>query len=234
MVFPASRRRSRLWAAAAAGVGVLLAMAAWPRSGRELPPPAAMPPAVVAAPTALPVPVATSEAPPSAATPAALSRTIQGPPKPAPAAETRSDSRAPAPARLILQSPTSASVLLDGQPRGRTPLTLEGLAAGSHLLTVTADDGRVVEEALELEAGKTIERKLIFRGYGSVTVVAPVWAEVSLDGGAAQQTPCRFERVPAGRHTLRAWREGQEPQVLEVDVVAGETRQVRVDLQKGR
>jgi len=234
MVFPASRRRSRLWAGAAAGVGVLLAIVAWPRSGRELPPPAVMRPAVVAAPTALPVAVATSEAPPSAATPAALSRTIQGPPKPAPAAETRSDSRAPEPARLILQSPTSASVLLDGQPRGRTPLTLDGLAAGPHLLTVTADDGRVVEENLELEAGKTIERRLIFRGYGSVTVVAPVWAEVSLDGGPPQQTPCRFDRVPAGRHTLRAWREGHEAQVLEVDVVEGETRQVPVDLQKGR
>ncbi len=52
-------------------------------------------------------------------------------------------------------------------------------------------------------------RKMDFLAEGSlVLTVADTWARVSVDGGPAEETPARFDRLSAGPHTVRVTREG--------------------------
>jgi serine/threonine protein kinase len=180
------------------------------------PPTTVPPPAVVPAPT---------RAARSVAEPASEPRV----PPPATSAPV---SAAPAPAQLALESDPSAAILLDGEPRGRTPVTLDALAPGAHLLILTTDDGRMYQETVELRPDATERRAHRFAGFGSLAVASDVWLEVSVDGGPAQQTPCRFERLVAGRHRVRAAREGYRERVVEADIREGETTALRLALER--
>jgi serine/threonine protein kinase len=157
-------------------------------------------PSPVPAPTRVPVPSPTEVAPQPAALPAAL----------------------------VVHSDPPSAVRLDGAPQGRTPQTIPDLPAGAHVLVLTTDDGRVYQELVELRAGETETRAHRFPGFGSLAVASDVWMEVSVDGGPAQQTPCRFERLVAGRHVVRASREGYRERVLETEIREGETTALRL------
>jgi hypothetical protein len=55
---------------------------------------------------------------------------------------------------------------------------------------------------------------------------------VSVDGGAGEQTPVRFERLPAGRHVVVATREGYEDIHVEVETHAGEPERLTLTPRK--
>jgi hypothetical protein len=134
--------------------------------------------------------------------------------------------------RLIVQSSPAAEVRLDGEPRGRTPAVLGSLAPRKHELVLTSDDGRQLSEVIEVEAGQTVRRDYEFPAFGSLSVVSPNWVEVRIDDGPPQETPVRFLRLAAGRHRVRASRPGYETQVLEVEIEAGQDRQLVIELEK--
>jgi eukaryotic-like serine/threonine-protein kinase len=133
-----------------------------------------------------------------------------------------------APAQLVLESDPTAVVQLDGTRRGRTPLAITALAEGPHQLVLTTDDGRVHEEPVEVRPGETLRRTHRFPGFGGLSVASDVWLEVSVDGGPAQQTPCRFERLLAGRHVVRATRAGYRERVVEAEIREGEMTALRL------
>jgi serine/threonine-protein kinase len=58
----------------------------------------------------------------------------------------------------------------------------------------------------------------------SLSVTADAWMLVSIDGGAAEQTPFRFERLSAGRHVIEARRDGYKDIRREVEIRAGEAQ----------
>jgi len=60
----------------------------------------------------------------------------------------------------------------------------------------------------------------------SLSITADSWMLVSVDGGAAEQTPFRFERLAPGRHLVEARREGYKDIRLEVETRAGETQRL--------
>jgi serine/threonine-protein kinase len=190
-------------------------------------PPASLPPTTIAA-----VPAPVPRPAPSAVRPFPDARRVvaaQAPPTTVPPAVP---SPTPTPAgRLVVESEPAASVRLQGEPRGRTPLTLPALPAGSYRLSLTTDDGRTYEEQVQVEAGDTVRRAHRFAGFGALTVASDVWLNVTVDDGPAQQTPCRFDRLVAGRHRVRASRPGYRERVLEVDVAEGETKALRVALE---
>ncbi len=74
----------------------------------------------------------------------------------------------------------------------------------------------------------TVERDHRFPGFGSLTVTSQPWLEVGIDDGLFEQTPFTVARIAAGPHTLRGRRSGFKPLVVEADVVAGETRSLRL------
>jgi serine/threonine-protein kinase len=138
----------------------------------------------------------------------------------------------PGPGTLKVSSTPPASVVLDGEPKGRTPLSLSALVPGAYALVLTTDDGRMYHERVSIGPGETIERDHRFPGFGSLSITSDVWVEVSVDGGPTYQTPCRIDRLLAGRHVIRAFRPGYRERLLEVQVREGEIERARVVLEK--
>lgn len=70
------------------------------------------------------------------------------------------------------------------------------------------------------------------RAHGSLAVASADWIEVSVDGGPPQQTPVFLPRLAVGRHTVRASRSGFKAQVVDVDIPEGDTRRLRIALER--
>jgi hypothetical protein len=108
-----------------------------------------------------------------------------------------------------------AEVFLVAANGSRRPLGTTGTSArlptGTHRIAFRAPDLPEWTTTQRMAApGETYTiRKMDFLAEGSlVLTVADTWARVSVDGGPAEDTPARFERLPAGPHTIRVTREG--------------------------
>ena len=132
---------------------------------------------------------------------------------------------------LILDSDPKASVSVDGNLVGITPLTVDA-SPGTHQLVMTSPDGLRWRGRVDVtQGGETrVERNL--GASGQLTITSEAWVEVSLDGGPTEQTPVHFSRVPAGLHELRAFREGFVTQTLEIFIEEDKTRHMRVKLER--
>ena len=128
----------------------------------------------------------------------------------------------------VLSTP-SASVSLDGELVGVTPLTLEASTGVHEILLVSESGARWVRE-LKVEAGEKHTLSAAMNIVGAISVTSEIWASVSLDGSPFKPTPAYFRNVPAGRHRVRAVRDGYEDQLMEVDVEAGRTSTVRLTM----
>lgn len=147
----------------------------------------------------------------------------------------RPQQASPAPAKignLVLNATPAAVVTLDGQPRGKTPLTLSDVVAGRHSLVLVAEDGRSFQEELQVAPGATLERHHRFAGFGSLSVTSDVWYEVSIDGGPPLQTPFHVDRLAAGRHTLRASRSGYKEKLSGVEIKEDEAQRLNIVLER--
>jgi hypothetical protein len=101
--------------------------------------------------------------------------------------------------------PARVRVLVDGTYRGRSPLTLTGLANGSH--TVAARFGtREIERDIDLQPGRTFS--LVLSGpdeitaTGAVSVDASIPLQVYRDGDLVGSSDTGVLVLPAGDHTL--------------------------------
>jgi hypothetical protein len=149
----------------------------------------------------------------------------------APATEQPTDRPAPAPppadGHLVLASTPEARVFIDGEDRGRTPLTVP-IPPGRHFLRLTSVEGQTFEESLDVAPGARVERDRRFPGWGSLAVVSDPWMEVTIDGGAPEQTPVFLKRIEAGAHEVVGRREGFRTVSLPIEVVAGQTARLRL------
>lgn len=125
----------------------------------------------------------------------------------------------------IATDPAGATVILDGEPRGITPLTLT-VPAGTHRLELTAD-GAHREIPLRIVAGAEVSqfvemtRSTAARQSELSVRSEPAGARVTIDGREAGQTPLTVGDLAPGDHTI----------VLER---AGITVTERVTLEAGR
>ena len=132
---------------------------------------------------------------------------------------------------LSVTSVPRASVSLNGSLTGVTPLTFE-VEPGTHDVVLTGPDGLRWRGRITATAGEVSNLHRDLNATGSLSVVSNVWSDVSLDGGPAEQTPIHFDRVPAGLHTLRIFREGYVTQELEIVIEDGKTFSQRITLEK--
>lgn len=97
--------------------------------------------------------------------------------------------------------PTGARVLVDGEFRGTTPLTLDGLSAGTHVVAFESAAGSV-QRRVRITANETVSlTELIFPG--SLTVFSPFEIEIA-EGTRSLQLDERFQiMLPPGPHELR-------------------------------
>jgi PEGA domain len=123
--------------------------------------------------------------------------------------------------------PTGARVLVDGTPRGVTPLAIGDLAPGVHLVVLDGTAGSV-HRSVTIVADETVEiAESIFDGW--VSVVAPF--DVTIAEGTRALTPDDRNQVmlSPGRHELHLQNRvlGYED-VRPVEVTPGETTTLSV------
>jgi hypothetical protein len=122
---------------------------------------------------------------------------------------------------LVSSTPAGAEVLVDGKPRGVTPLNLTDLSLGHHEVELKGEGG-IVRRAVTISptALATID-EAIFAGF--VRVYAPFDVTIAENGRVLRADDSHQIMLPAGAHQLRLTNRalGYEA-VREVDVKPGE------------
>jgi hypothetical protein len=181
---------------------------------------------------------------------------------------TRPDSGQPAPARIaghlvVRSSPSRASVTLNGQWRGRTPLTLDALPFGKYVVRVVQDGFNVAREEVTLtpqDASRTIDARLEAKARGGASLrpsapepavparpaqpavttgslyvdSRPRGATVVVDGKEMGQTPLTLSEVSAGAHVVRIEMTGKKSWTALARVAAGKLERVTGSLEDQR
>ncbi len=139
---------------------------------------------------------------------------------------------APASARLIVNShPSGATVIVDGERLGVTPLTLTDLAARPRArITLEHADLLPVSGTIDLVAGEELRFERTLRpapvALGTIQLqIVDSWGEVYLKGKKVGKAPNPALQLPVGHQRLRIVNppSGRETWI-EVDVSATETR----------
>ena len=138
--------------------------------------------------------------------------------------------------QLILESnPPGASVDLNGQPIGETPLLRDGLPAGSHQVTITRPGYAPMTVRIIIENDLTTRQRVTLRpqrreAMGELVIEStPSGADVTLNGRWLGKTPLNVP-VPAGMHRLSLRHPGYEAQTRKVRVVSDLTTSQRLTL----
>ena len=115
----------------------------------------------------------------------------------------------------VSSTPAGAAVSVDGQSKGKTPANLS-LTPGTHEVRIAlaehATQTRVVrvEEGGSSNLAVTLESLAPKAITGSLNVITPTPAQLSIDGVSRGRTPLTVT-LPAGTHTFRLTVEGQPP-----------------------
>jgi len=133
---------------------------------------------------------------------------------------------------LITADVTGLPVLIDGQNRGGTPLVVDGLTEGEHVVEIESP-GEGYQAFLKTVVVKANERTTIDAtiriapDLGSLRVIASVpGAIISLDGADIGVAPAAHAGLTPGEHIVMARATGYEPVEQTVTVIAGRERVV--------
>lgn len=133
-------------------------------------------------------------------------------------------------------APSGAAVTIDGRTVGtlpiRGPITV---AAGRRIVEVTLDGRLPARREVEVGGGAVARLCLRLRsavGSGVLRVTSPQReASVSIDGNRAGRPPVEL-RVSGGGHRVEVVASGYHPFATELSIVAGQRRNLRVELDR--
>ncbi len=141
----------------------------------------------------------------------------------------------------ILSNPSNAKVVLDGMYRGTTPITLNKLASGTHILELDSPGYYDWKSTVDVPAGgtKTVSGTLNQMPVSNVGWVyvssSPGGASVTLDGTNYGQTPAsgslKLNSIGVGDHTVTLTRSGYSVYTTRVSVNANTVSEVSALLQ---
>ena len=158
---------------------------------------------------------------------------------------------------LIRSTPADADVLVNGKPRGKTPVALRDLALGSYTIRVARDGYATEERTLQLTARRPTTSMTInlraaggnanttrpgvpAKAAGDASATAgglnvqsrPAGARVFINDRLAGSTPIAIPGLPAGSTTVRIELDGYAPWTTRVRVAAGEQTRVAASLER--
>jgi serine/threonine protein kinase len=256
---------SSLIAGIVLGVAIGIGVATFLWGGRDAPTSATAGDTSASAPATDALPPAGQVAEPSAATPASPPpdtaprqprESEAGPaatPSPAPASRAPSSSPAPAAAAavgnlLVRTTPDGATVFIDGERRGVTPLTVQRLPLGTRRVRVQRDGFAPEERQVALTQSRPsrsldlrLTRPATAAASGSPSASAektgtlivesrPTGATVLLNGRPAGTTPVTIGTLAPGTYTVQLQLADFRPVTTTVRVVAGERARVAASL----
>jgi len=104
--------------------------------------------------------------------------------------------------RLSVVTEPPADIFLGRRKLGRGRVKSVRVKAGRHLLRVVAGPGSSKTVKVQVPAGKSITKRVVF-GTGKLRVVIMPWADVTVDGKPAGQTPMAPIELLEGTHQVR-------------------------------
>jgi TonB family protein len=135
----------------------------------------------------------------------------------------------------VESEPAGATVTLNGEARGVTPLDVTDLFLGNHEVKVELRSFEPVtrtivlsEEAPDSELKLALLKAAPAMGVAEV-ISTPSGALVKIDGSGVGQTPLMNHSLKAGKHQVEVVKEGYEPWTESITV--GNKRKARVDAQ---
>jgi hypothetical protein len=133
--------------------------------------------------------------------------------------------------------PAGADVLLDGESKGNTPITLSGVPAGSHTVKMRLAGYADFSAALTVEAGQgtSVQKQLVKTGQdskrGSLSITSNLPdAVVYINGMEIGRTPLTVPDQDPGYYQIMLKHEIGIPETKTVTVKAGEMTEVHVDM----
>lgn len=134
----------------------------------------------------------------------------------------------------ITTVPSGATVLVDNEPLGKTPMRLVGqLSSGPHLLRLDHPLRESVEEKVIVVPGKTVSiSKRMLGATGRLTVeTTPPNASVVISGKPAGTSPVEKFQVSAGEKiVLEITHAEADKYIQELTIAKGETKRIKLDL----
>ena len=136
---------------------------------------------------------------------------------------------------LVTSNPSGAEVRINGAPKGKTPMVVEALVAGQYLVEVVLAEHASFNQTVAVESGKrtVVDAPLAkLKGEtGEVKILANQdGVAISFDGDPKGDAPVTLTDVKPGSHLIEARGAGGQTTQKTVDVRAGETTVVRLEI----
>jgi len=140
-------------------------------------------------------------------------------------------------ARIITRPDEGMDVLVDGIPaQGKTPLTTDTLKPGKHLVAIQSPVYKTITKEIDIVSGETTTYEFDMKSlFGSISLETTPenGAAVIIDGkNTGQVTPCQFDKIATGEHTISFRKEWYEPKTIKVMVKDGGAVSEKVELKK--
>ena len=140
-------------------------------------------------------------------------------------------------AALSVQTePAGASILLDGKPPQAPLNTFTHVPFGTHQLSANLNDYEPIKQDFEVRRGMTPQVHLQLKPTQEIAALSvrtePPGAAIFLDGTPPQAPPNTFTHVPFGTHQLIATLKKYEPTKQDIQVRAGMTPEIHVNLKQ--
>ena len=137
------------------------------------------------------------------------------------------------PGGMNLQSvPDGASLMVNGEYRGKTPLTVSGLSPGNYAVTFSRFGFGELSVQVPVEQGRMSEVTATLQPKTGTLAVnsTPPGARVLLDGAAAGLSPVVLENISADNHTVMLEKDGYVTAARQVRIPVGQVSSVEVFL----
>ncbi|HET7695075.1 MAG TPA: PEGA domain-containing protein [Vicinamibacterales bacterium] len=130
---------------------------------------------------------------------------------------------------VITTQPAGAKVSLDGKPAGETPLTIDAVKPGRHVIAIASSEGSA-RRTVRVEAGQVMTLDFpLYSGFAAISI--PFVVQVS-EGGKVLGTSESQILLSPGRHILRLVNKDLGYSAAEtVEIVAGEVTRLDLDPQ---
>jgi hypothetical protein len=128
--------------------------------------------------------------------------------------------------------PDGASVTVNGEYRGRTPLAISSLAPGSYAVTFSRFGYREQSTRVRVEQGKIAEAVAVLQPETGTLAVnsTPHGARVLLNGADIGISPVVLENISTGNHTVTLQKDGYITAARQIRINAGQVSPVEVSL----
>ena len=128
--------------------------------------------------------------------------------------------------------PAGASVIVDGEPSGRGPITGLHLPIGEHTIAAKLDRHFEATSSFRIVGGEKREVLLKLNSAEGVISIktVPTGAEIRLDGEHSGRAPVTIREVAVGAHTVMARLDRYFDETQKVDVESAETTDIILTL----